>query len=154
MPKPGAQVYKDSNHKPEMAIALTGFEALCGFVEHAELVHALQTVPELQSVVGQVRLRQLQQPSEGLPKEILLQGSTVVVPCQGCQGGLAVWVWQWAKGCEDEGSSCLRWIWHAGAAHLPAGTYRVHIQHDLCGHWAQSSCVKAPGKTGMDCRVC
>ena len=55
---PGAQVYKDANHKPEMAIALTGFEALCGFVEHAELVHALQTVPELQFVVGQVRLRQ------------------------------------------------------------------------------------------------
>ena len=49
-----AQVYKDDNHKPEMAIALTDFEALCGFVEHAELVHALQTVPELQSVVGQV----------------------------------------------------------------------------------------------------
>ena len=49
-----AQVYKDANHKPEMAIALTDFEALCGFVEHAELQYALQTVPELQSVIGQV----------------------------------------------------------------------------------------------------
>ena len=26
------QVYKDSNHKPEMALAITNFEALCGFV--------------------------------------------------------------------------------------------------------------------------
>ena len=24
-------IYKDSNHKPEMAIALTDFEGLCGF---------------------------------------------------------------------------------------------------------------------------
>lgn len=26
------EVYKDGNHKPEMALALTEFEALCGFV--------------------------------------------------------------------------------------------------------------------------
>lgn len=25
-------IYKDDNHKPEMALALTGFEALCGFI--------------------------------------------------------------------------------------------------------------------------
>lgn len=50
------QVYKDDNHKPEMAIALTDFEALCGFVEHGELVSALQSVPELRSVVGEVPL--------------------------------------------------------------------------------------------------
>ncbi|EIE20706.1 mannose-6-phosphate isomerase [Coccomyxa subellipsoidea C-169] len=46
-------VYKDDNHKPEMAIALTDFEALCGFVEHDELVEALRSVPELKSVVGE-----------------------------------------------------------------------------------------------------
>ncbi|KAK9901534.1 hypothetical protein WJX75_001100 [Coccomyxa subellipsoidea] len=46
-------VYKDDNHKPEMAIALTDFEALCGFVEHGELVQALASVPELRSVVGE-----------------------------------------------------------------------------------------------------
>ena len=63
-------MYKDDNHKPEMAIALTDFEALCGFVEHSELVHALQTVPELQSVVGQVRLS---------------QGLDGAVNCRGCQ---------------------------------------------------------------------
>lgn len=27
------EVYKDGNHKPEMALALTEFEALCGFVD-------------------------------------------------------------------------------------------------------------------------
>lgn len=25
-------MYKDANHKPEMALALTEFEALCGFI--------------------------------------------------------------------------------------------------------------------------
>lgn len=25
-------VYKDDNHKPEMALAVTDFEALCGFI--------------------------------------------------------------------------------------------------------------------------
>ena len=25
-------VYKDDNHKPEMALAITPFEALCGFI--------------------------------------------------------------------------------------------------------------------------
>ncbi len=50
-------MYKDDNHKPEMAIALTDFEALCGFVEHGELVEALRSVPELKSVVGEVCMR-------------------------------------------------------------------------------------------------
>ena len=44
--------YKDDNHKPEMALALTSFEALCGFVSREELEHAVETVPELRSVLG------------------------------------------------------------------------------------------------------
>ncbi len=48
------QVYKDANHKPEMAIAITDFEALCGFVPHHELTEALKEVPELREVVGDV----------------------------------------------------------------------------------------------------
>lgn len=31
-------VYKDDNHKPEMALAITKFEALCGFIS-IEVVH-------------------------------------------------------------------------------------------------------------------
>ena len=46
------QVYKDSNHKPEMALALTDFEALCGFVEAAQLTAALEATPELRGIVG------------------------------------------------------------------------------------------------------
>ena len=50
------QIYKDSNHKPEMAIAITDFEALCGFVPHQELKDALQSVPELRELIGDVTL--------------------------------------------------------------------------------------------------
>lgn len=46
------QVYKDPNHKPEMAIALRDFQALCSFVTHDELVDALKTMPELRTCVG------------------------------------------------------------------------------------------------------
>ena len=47
-------MYKDANHKPEMAIAITDFEALCGFVPHHELTEALKEVPELREVIGDV----------------------------------------------------------------------------------------------------
>jgi hypothetical protein len=53
------QVYKDANHKPEMAIALTDFEALCGFVAHEELVAALAGAPELAACVGRERVAAL-----------------------------------------------------------------------------------------------
>lgn len=46
------QNYKDDNHKPEMALALEGFEALCGFVSTEELKQALQAQPELKLCVG------------------------------------------------------------------------------------------------------
>ncbi|CAN4079964.1 unnamed protein product [Withania somnifera] len=45
-------VYKDDNHKPEMALALTDFEALCGFISLEELKVIVQTVPEIVEVVG------------------------------------------------------------------------------------------------------
>jgi mannose-6-phosphate isomerase len=44
---------KDSNHKPEMAIALTPFEAMCGFRPLAEIATALSHVPELRELVGE-----------------------------------------------------------------------------------------------------
>lgn len=46
-------IYKDPNHKPELAIALTPFEALCGFRPIEEIKHFLEVVPELRKVVGQ-----------------------------------------------------------------------------------------------------
>lgn len=46
------EVYKDANHKPEMALALSDFTALCGFVETPQLTAALELTPELRSLVG------------------------------------------------------------------------------------------------------
>lgn len=39
-----------------MAIAITDFEALCGFVPHPELTEALKSVPELRELIGEVRV--------------------------------------------------------------------------------------------------
>lgn len=38
-------IYKDANHKPEMAIALTTFEALYGFLPPKNLVESLESIP-------------------------------------------------------------------------------------------------------------
>ncbi|KAH8825912.1 mannose-6-phosphate isomerase [Flagelloscypha sp. PMI_526] len=40
-------IYKDDNHKPEMALALTPFEAMCGFRPLPEIVNFFNVVPEL-----------------------------------------------------------------------------------------------------------
>ncbi|KAF6168364.1 hypothetical protein GIB67_018204 [Kingdonia uniflora] len=45
-------IYKDDNHKPEMALALTEFEALCGFVSMEELKDVICSVPEVTELVG------------------------------------------------------------------------------------------------------
>jgi mannose-6-phosphate isomerase len=52
-------LYKDDNHKPEMAIALTPFRGLCGFRPLEEIAEFLQSVPELQEVVGSEAAQQL-----------------------------------------------------------------------------------------------
>jgi mannose-6-phosphate isomerase len=44
--------YKDDNHKPEMAIALTDFEALCGFREFHDILESIALFPELGELVG------------------------------------------------------------------------------------------------------
>jgi len=46
--------YKDDNHKPEMAIALTEFEAMCGFRPVSEIVLHLEKYPELAACAGSV----------------------------------------------------------------------------------------------------
>ena len=45
-------IYKDPNHKPEMAIALTDFEGLCGFRPLSEIQGFLQSTRQLSDVVG------------------------------------------------------------------------------------------------------
>ncbi|KAG5439308.1 hypothetical protein PCK2_000869, partial [Pneumocystis canis] len=44
--------YKDSNHKPEMAIALTSFEALCGFRPLNEILSFIRSVKALHELLG------------------------------------------------------------------------------------------------------
>ncbi|KAH7380398.1 mannose-6-phosphate isomerase [Phaeosphaeria sp. MPI-PUGE-AT-0046c] len=45
--------YPDDNHKPEMTIAVTPFDGLCGFRPLAEIAHFLKTVPSLRKLVGE-----------------------------------------------------------------------------------------------------
>ena len=45
--------YPDDNHKPEMAIAITPFEGLCGFRPVDEIAHFLDAVPALRQLVGE-----------------------------------------------------------------------------------------------------
>ncbi|APA07465.1 hypothetical protein SS1G_01063 [Sclerotinia sclerotiorum 1980 UF-70] len=44
--------YPDDNHKPEMTIAITPFDGLCGFRPLVEISHFLSTVPSLKKLVG------------------------------------------------------------------------------------------------------
>ncbi|KAL2795069.1 mannose-6-phosphate isomerase [Aspergillus keveii] len=44
--------YPDDNHKPEMTIAITPFEGLCGFRPLSEIVHFLKAVAPLRYLVG------------------------------------------------------------------------------------------------------
>ena len=44
--------YPDANHKPELAIALTEFEAFCGFKPHSDIEFLLKNVPEFNNTVG------------------------------------------------------------------------------------------------------
>jgi len=45
--------YPDDNHKPEMTIAITPFDGLCGFRPLAEISHFLSTVKPLRSLLGE-----------------------------------------------------------------------------------------------------
>ena len=42
-------IYKDANHKPEMAIAITDFEALCGLITRNEYLELI-AVPEFKTI--------------------------------------------------------------------------------------------------------
>ncbi|XP_061533824.1 mannose-6-phosphate isomerase isoform X1 [Phyllopteryx taeniolatus] len=52
--------YPDNNHKPEMAIALTHFQGLCGFRQVEEILGFLKCVPEFRALVGNKAAEELQ----------------------------------------------------------------------------------------------
>ncbi|XP_010190794.1 PREDICTED: mannose-6-phosphate isomerase [Mesitornis unicolor] len=62
--------YPDANHKPEMAIALTPFEGLCGFRPVEEIVAFLQSVPELRALIGEVAAEQLERSGSDDPRGV------------------------------------------------------------------------------------
>ena len=45
--------YPDDNHKPEMTVAITPFDGLCGFRPLDQISHFLQNVPSLRQLVGE-----------------------------------------------------------------------------------------------------
>ncbi|KAL1115905.1 hypothetical protein AAG570_006194 [Ranatra chinensis] len=51
--KQDADTYKDPNHKPELSVALSPFEALLGFRPVDQLKLFFKTVPELSEVIGE-----------------------------------------------------------------------------------------------------
>lgn len=75
------ELYKDDNHKPEIAIALTSFEALCGFRPIAEIKNFVKNVRELRAVIGPDLCEQfiLANPLES--KEIFKQCFAKVMTC-------------------------------------------------------------------------
>ncbi|KAF7538880.1 hypothetical protein G7Z17_g12558 [Cylindrodendrum hubeiense] len=56
--------YPDDNHKPEMAIAITPFQGLCGFRPLAEITHFLEAVPALKSLVGDEAAKEFAEAAE------------------------------------------------------------------------------------------
>ncbi|GME68922.1 unnamed protein product [[Candida] boidinii] len=44
--------YPDDNHKPEMAVAITDFEAFCGFKPLDQITELLNKIPEFNELIG------------------------------------------------------------------------------------------------------
>ncbi|TGO41627.1 hypothetical protein BHYA_0019g00580 [Botrytis hyacinthi] len=57
--------YPDDNHKPEMTIAITPFDGLCGFRPLAEISHFLSTIPSLNKLVGESEAEEYQSAVKG-----------------------------------------------------------------------------------------
>ncbi|CAH2981739.1 unnamed protein product [Chilo suppressalis] len=53
------EMYKDPNHKPELAIALTNFEALCGFRSLDDIKSYLKKIPELKEILSEESVKNL-----------------------------------------------------------------------------------------------
>ena len=57
--------YPDDNHKPEMTIAITPFDGLCGFRPLAEISHFFSAVQALKKLVGEKEVREFQSVVKG-----------------------------------------------------------------------------------------
>ncbi|XP_055906178.1 mannose-6-phosphate isomerase [Eupeodes corollae] len=59
-------VYRDPNHKPEIAIALTPFDALCGFRTNEEIEKICTRLPPLSELLGSENVKLLSTGAKGL----------------------------------------------------------------------------------------
>ncbi|KAK5171591.1 Mannose-6-phosphate isomerase [Oleoguttula sp. CCFEE 6159] len=57
--------YPDDNHKPEMTIAITPFDGLCGFRPLAEIAHFLASVPSFRKLVGEEQAKNFESTVKG-----------------------------------------------------------------------------------------
>ena len=62
--------YPDGNHKPEMTIAVTPFEGLCGFRPLKEISHFLDTIEPLHALVGKEHSDELKRVAEDSGAEL------------------------------------------------------------------------------------
>ncbi|CEF68874.1 Mannose-6-phosphate isomerase [Strongyloides ratti] len=63
--------YPDNNHKPEMAIALSNFELLCGFRVAKEILENLSIVPELKDKLNKKDIEDLESDNAQINKKAL-----------------------------------------------------------------------------------
>jgi mannose-6-phosphate isomerase len=69
--------YPDDNHKPEMTIAITPFEGLCGFRPLQEIAHFLQTIPPLRELVGDAKAKDLEKTAADSDADIVSSKSVL-----------------------------------------------------------------------------
>ena len=74
-------VYKDPNHKPEMAIALTEFQGLCGFRPFSEIKSHFETIPQLRQCVGEATADELMRTDNKSYGTALKKGFTLLMQC-------------------------------------------------------------------------
>ena len=74
-------VYKDPNHKPELAIALSPFEALCGFRPIDEIKDYVNDIPELLAVIGETNVRRLTQTNDSMISDALQHSFHSLMTC-------------------------------------------------------------------------
>ena len=63
-------LYKDDNHKPEMAVAISKFEALCSFQKAYSVLENSRSCPELVAVVGEGSIKALAAAAESPADDI------------------------------------------------------------------------------------
>jgi len=74
-------IYKDPNHKPEMAIALTDFEGLCGFRPLSQIQANLKAVPQISEAIGKDLAEALLKATKENYESALKNAFTALIKC-------------------------------------------------------------------------